>query len=99
MDCQRDENNYCPKKQCFVDDRGCAKCDGNPKMPQPVKMKPPPPLTELQIYFNTCKGICEACGECACAMNPCQAGHYETPGVFCHLNRWPEPPHTRKRVP
>ena len=92
MDCKRDKNNYCPKKQCFVDDRGCAKCDGDPK---PVKITPPKPPTELQIFYNTCKGICETCGECLIAEKLCKAGRYDK-GYFCKLARWPEPPEILK---
>ena len=95
MNCQRDDNSFCPKKQCFVDDRGCAKCDGNPKPPKPVNVKPPKPPTELDRFYNTCQGICETCGECFIAQKLCKAGHYEK-GYFCRLAQWPEPPDALK---
>ena len=84
-------------RKYFVDDRGCAKCNGNPKPPKPVNMKPLQPPTELQVFYNTCKGICETCGECLIADKLCKAGHYDR-GYFCKLARWPEPPEELKRA-
>ena len=56
MNC-RNEKCYCQKifdkvnQKVFVDDKGCAKCNGNPKMPQPTNAK-----TKTKAKKDPCPG-------------------------------------------
>lgn len=81
-------------RKYFVDDRGCAKCDGDPKPPKAVIFTEPKPLTDLQLFYQQCLKICNDCRLTGCDMkvSPCQkAGHYEQ-NYFCNELSWPEPP-------
>ena len=87
------DTNYCEQLKARVPRDFCNICKGE-IYPKPREPQPP---TELQKYYNACKGICEACGECLIADKLCKAGHYDR-GYFCKLARWPEPPEELKRA-
>ena len=75
--CKHKKGGKCILINVFVDDRGCAKCDGNPKMPKINKVKTPKLATPLERYYKTCKHICIACGDdqiiglCPLGKMPC----------------------------
>lgn len=86
----RHETGYCLKRviegqpKIYVDDCGCAKCDGNPPMPKPL---PSVEQTKEQEYFEMCQTICKQCEKCPVAKMLCRAGHR---GYSCELNKWPD---------
>jgi len=90
MDC-RNENGYCQKihdkvgREIMVDDRGCAKCNGNPKMPgefKPVKKREPirDEAEQERVWQICCQCDDVECPECG-VRNRVKYGH-------CPENKW-----------
>lgn len=93
MNC-RNEKGYCQKifdkvnRKVYVDDKGCTKCDGNPKMPGEVKVAP---VREAVKYYRVCRRICEKCLDCSMTGMLCKAGKLNE-GFCCEKDKWPQPP-------